>query len=118
MEGANHPFTKKTNMKQIDILQRPISGLQEVVRSLNENTRNRLDQEYHWFADYPYVEAAIGGMDGQVEAKVMAVKYPITEHSGILIMPDEDREYYEVGWTDLLPDDIAIILEALPDEDD
>lgn len=105
-------------MKQIDILQQPTSGLQEVVRSLNENMRNRLDQEYHWFADYPYVEAAIGGMDGQVEAKVMAVKYPITEHSGILIMPDEDREYYEVGWTDLQPDDIAIILEALPYEDD
>lgn len=103
-------------MKQIDILQQPTSGLQEVVRSLNENMRNRLDQEYHWFADYPYVEAAIGGMEGQVEAKVMAVKYPITEYSGILIMLDEDREYYEVGWANLLQEDVTNILEALPNE--
>ena len=97
-------------MKQIDILQQPTSGLQEVVRSLNENMRNRLDQEYHWFADYPYVEAAIGGMEGQ------AVKYPITEYSGILIMLDEDREYYEVGWANLLQEDVTNILDALPNE--
>ena len=103
-------------MKQKDILQQPTSGLQEVVRSLNENMRNRLDQEYHWFTDYPYVGAAIGGMEGQVEAKVMAVKYPITEYSGILIMLDEDREYYEVGWANLLQEDVTNILDALPNE--
>lgn len=55
-------------------------------------------------------------MEGQVEAKVMAVKYPITEYSGILIMLDEDREYYEVGWANLLQEDVTNILDALPNE--
>ena|GEM_PF-2211001 len=40
----------------------------------------------------------------------------VTPHSGILIMPDEDHEYYEVGYTDLLYGDIDAILDALPEE--
>ena len=50
---------------------------EEEVRELNEVLRNRTDKEFHWYA---------------VDAKVMAVKYPITLSSGILIIPDEDNE--------------------------
>ena len=46
----------------------------------------------------------------------MAVKYPINPHSGILIMPDEDNEYYEVGYLDIQFGDIDGILDALPEE--
>lgn len=46
----------------------------------------------------------------------MAVKFPITAHSGILIMPDEDNEYYEIGWNDVQFGDIDTILDALPEE--
>jgi hypothetical protein len=52
-----------------------------------------------------------------MDAKVMAVKYPITHDSGILIMPDEDNEYYEVGYCDLQFGDIDGILDALPEYD-
>lgn len=46
----------------------------------------------------------------------MAVKYPITLSSGILIMPDEDNEYYEVGYNDIQFGDIDGILDKLPEE--
>lgn len=104
-------------MTQTDFLQPTSSVQQQNVRSLNENMRSRIDQEYHWFADFPYVEVVLDGREGQEDAKVMAVKYPISGHSGILVMPDEDREYYEVGWADLQQDDIVGILKALPDEE-
>lgn len=44
----------------------------------------------------------------------MAVKYPVSEHSGILIMPDEDHQYYEIGYNDILFGDFDEILDALP----
>ena len=43
----------------------------------------------------------------------MAVRYPVTPHSGILIMPSEDNEYYEIGYHDLQFGDIDGILDAL-----
>lgn len=105
-------------MTHTDFSQPTISTLQQILHMLNENMRNRTDWEYHWFANFPYVDVGFNGIARREDAKVMAVKYPISEHSGILVMPDEDREYYEVGWADLQPCDIASILEALPDEDD
>ncbi len=83
---------------------------------MNETMRNRLDREFHWAADFPYGTADLSNCDGLLEAKVMAVKFPVTPHSGILIMPDEDPEYYEVGYTDLLFGDIDAILDALPED--
>jgi hypothetical protein len=74
---------------------------EEEVRALNEALRNRTDKEFHWYADFPYVIAELSTCDGHVDAKVMAVKYPVTPSSGILIMPDEDNEYYEVGYNDI-----------------
>ena len=44
----------------------------------------------------------------------MSVKYPVSEHSGILIMPDEDHLYYEIGYNDIQFGDIGGILDALP----
>ena len=115
---ANHPATIRIKMEHTDFLQQTISLQQEKVRSLNENMKNRIGREYHWFVDFPYAEMDLDGNGSPIEAKIMAVKYPIGEHNGILIMPDEDKEYYEVGWEDLQPDDITNILDALPDEDD
>ena len=65
---------------------------EEEVRELNEVLRNRTDKEFHWYTDFPYVIADLSTCDGHVDAKVMAVKYPITLSSGILIIPDEDNE--------------------------
>ena len=65
---------------------------EEEVRELNEVLRNRIDKEFHWYTDFPYVIAALSTCDGHVDAKVMAVKYPITLSSGILIIPDKDNE--------------------------
>ena len=89
---------------------------EEEVRALNEALRNRTDKEFHWYADFPYVIAGLSTCDGHVDAKVMAVKYPVTPSSGILIMPDEDNEYYEVGYNDIQFGDIDGILNELPEE--
>ena len=70
-------------------------------KALNETMRNRMDREFHWAADFPYVTAELSNCEGHLDAKVMAAKYPVTPHSGILIMPNEDNEYYEVGYNDL-----------------
>ena len=65
---------------------------EEEIRVLNEALRNRTDKEFHWYAYFPYVIAELSTCDSHVDAKVMAVKYPITPSSGILIIPDEDNE--------------------------
>ena len=65
---------------------------EEEVRELNEVLRNRTDKEFHWYTDFPYVIADLSTCDGHVDAKVMAVKYPITLSGDILIRPDEDNE--------------------------
>jgi hypothetical protein len=65
-------------------------------------------------SDFPYVIAQFSSCDGHLDSKVMAVKYPVSEHSCILIMPDEDHQYYEVGYNDILFGDIDGILDALP----
>lgn len=115
--GDQPPLTYSTiNMTHKDYYQQYVAIREKEVRALNETMRNRIDKEFHWAADFPYVKADLSNCDGHLEAKVMAVKYPITPHSGILIMLDEDHEYYEVGYTDLLFGDIDAILDALPEE--
>jgi hypothetical protein len=103
-------------MTHEDYFQQYVAIREKEVRALNETMRNRLDREFHWAADFPYGTADLSNCDGLLEAKVMAVKFPVTPHSGILIMPDEDPEYYEVGYTDLLFGDIDAILDALPED--
>ena len=73
-------------MEHTDFLQQTISLQQEKVRSLNENMKNRIGREYHWFVDFPYAEMDLDGNGSPIEAKIMAVKYPIGEHNGILII--------------------------------
>ena len=65
----------------------------EEVYALNKAIRNTDDKEVHWQSDFPYVIAQLSNYDGQLDAKVMAVKYPVSEHSGILIMPAKDSRY-------------------------
>ena len=103
-------------MRHEDFLQQYVTIQQQEARVLNEALRNMSDKEYHWYADFPYVTAELSNCDGHLDAKVMAVKYPITHHGGILVMPNEDSEYYEVGWGDLQFGDIDSILDALPEE--
>lgn len=86
----------------------------EEINALDEAIRNTDDKEVHWQSDFPYVIAQLSNYDGQLDAKVMAVKYPVSEHSGILIMPDEDHLYYEIGYNDIQFGDIDGILDALP----
>ncbi|KGF15389.1 hypothetical protein HMPREF1640_12245 [Prevotella sp. S7-1-8] len=102
-------------MKHEDFLQQYVAILQQEDRVLNEALRNLADKEYHWYADFPYVTAELSNCQGHLDAKVMAAKYPVTPHSGILIMPNEDNEYYEVGYNDLQFGDINGILDALPE---
>ena len=103
-------------MKHSDFLQQHVEAHQDALRTLNITLYHRPDREYHWFADFPYVIAKLDNGEGHTDAKVMAVKYPITHHGGILVMPDEDSEYYEIGWGNLLFGDIDSILDALPEE--
>lgn len=70
-------------------------------KALNETMRNRMDREFHWAADFPYVTAELSNCNGHFDAKVIAVKFLVTPNSGILIMPDEDSAYYEIGWNDV-----------------
>lgn len=77
-------------MEHADFLQQHANIQQDALRALNITMHNRPDQEYHWFADFPYVIAEPDDGNGHVDAKVMAAKYPVTPHSGILVMPDED----------------------------
>ena len=65
----------------------------EEVYALNKAIRNTDDKEVHWQSDFPYVIAQLSNCDGHLDSKVMAVKYPVSEHSGILIMSDEDYLY-------------------------
>ena len=67
-------------------------------------------------SDFPYIIAHFSSCDGHLDSTVMAVKYPVSEHSGILIMPDEDNEYYEVGYNDILFGNLNDILDVLPEE--
>jgi hypothetical protein len=85
-------------MEHTDFLQQHVEAHQDALRALNITMYNRPDREYHWFADFPYVIAGLDNGEGHIDAKVMAVKYPVTHHDGILVMPNEDNEYYEVGW--------------------
>ena len=62
----------------------------EEVYALNKAIRNTDDKEVHWQSDFPYVTAQLSNFDGHLDAKVMAVKHPVSEHSGILIMPAKD----------------------------
>ena len=105
-------------MKHADFLQQHVNGHQDALRALNITMYHRPDREYHWFANFPYVIAELNNGEGHTDAKVMAVKYPVTHHSGILLMPNEDSEYYEIGWGNLQFGDIESILEALPEEDE
>jgi len=86
----------------------------EEINALNEAIRNTDDKEVHWQTDFPYVIAQLSSCDGHLDSKVMSVKYPVSEHSGILIMPDEDHLYYEIGYNDIQFGDIGGILDALP----
>lgn len=104
-------------MTHEDYFQQYVTIRKKEVKALNETMRNRIDREFHWSADFPYVTADLSNYDGHLDAKVMAVKYPVTPHSGILIMPNEDNKYYEVGYNDLQFGDIDGILDALPKED-
>lgn len=103
-------------MRHENYYQQYVTIRKKEVKALNETMHNRIDREFHWSADFPYITADLSNCDGRLEAKVMAVKFPVTPHSGILIMPDEDHKYYEVGYTDLLYGDIDAILDALPEE--
>ncbi len=103
-------------MKHEDFLQQYVAIQLREVHALNETMRNRTDKEYHWQTDFPYVTAILSNCDGHMDAKVMAVKYPVTHDNGILIMPNEDNAYYEVGYCDLQFGDIDGILDALPEE--
>jgi hypothetical protein len=103
-------------MTHTDFLQQHLTAHQDALRALNITMYNHPDREYHWFADFPYVVAELDDGEGHIDAKVMAVKCPITHHGGILVMPGEDREYYEIGWGDLQYGDIDSILEALPED--
>lgn len=105
-------------MTHTDFLQQYVAIQQNEVRTLNETMRNRTDREFHWAADFPYVTADLSNCDGHLDAKVMAVKFLITAHNGILIMPDEDNEYYEIGWGDLQFGNIDSIIDALPEEEE
>ena len=104
-------------MRHEDYYQQYVTIRKKEVKALNETMRNRIDREFHWSADFPYVTADLSNCDGHLDAKVMAVKYPVTPHSGILIMLNEDNKYYEVGYNDLQFGDIDGILDALPKED-
>lgn len=97
-----------------DFYKKYIDIRSEEVNALNEAIRNTDDKEVHWQSDFPYVTAQLSNCDGHLDAKVMAVKYPVSEHSGILIMPDEDHLYYEIGYNDIQFGDIDGILDALP----
>lgn len=78
-----------------DFYKKYIDIRSEEVNALNEAIRNTDDKEVHWQSNFSYVTAQLSNCDGHLDAKVMAVKYPVSDHSGILIMPDEDHQYYE-----------------------
>lgn len=76
-----------------DFYEKYIDIRSEEFNALNEAIRNTDDKEVYWQSDFPYVTAQLSNNDAHLDAKVMAVKYPVSEHSGILIMSDEDYLY-------------------------
>ena len=76
-------------MRHEDYYQQHVTIRKKEVKALNETMRNRIDREFHWSADFPYVTADLSNCDGHLETKVMAVEFPVTPHNGILIMPDK-----------------------------
>ena len=103
-------------MRHSDFLQKHVEGYQDALRALNITMYHRPDREYHWYANYPYVIAELDNGEGHIDAKVMAAKLPITLHDGILVIPNEDSKYHEIGWGDLQFGDIESIQNALPEE--
>lgn len=99
-----------------DFYKKYIDIRSEEVNALNEAIRNTDDKEVYWQSNFSYVTAQLSNCDGHLDTKVMAVKYPVTSSSGILIMPDEDNEYYEVGYNDILFGYLSDILDVLPEE--
>ena len=99
-----------------DFYKKYIDIRSEEINTLNEAIRNTDDKEVHWQSNFSYVTAQLSNCDGHLDTKVMAVKYPVTPSSGILIMPDEDNEYYEVGYNDILFGYLRDILDVLPEE--
>ena len=70
--------------------------------------------EYH-FTDTPRLTCYTYHADEPSSSAVLAVKYPITIDSGILIQPQCEDDTYEIGYTDVGYGDLAIILDYLPD---
>ena len=99
-----------------DFYKKYIDIRSEEINALNEAIRNTDDKEVHWQSNFSYVTAQLSNCDGHLDTKVMAVKYPVTPSSGILIMLDEDNEYYEVGYNDILFGYLSDILDVLPEE--
>ena len=91
-----------------DFYKKYIDIRSEEVNALNEAIRNTDDKEVHWQSNFSYVTAQLSNCDGHLDA--------VSEHSGILIMPDEDNEYYEVGYNDILFGNLNDILDVLPEE--
>lgn len=61
-----------------DFLQQYVAIQPKESRALNETMRNRTDKEYYWYADFPYVTAKLSNCDDHLDAKIMAIKHPIT----------------------------------------
>ena len=55
---AKHPATTQTDMKHADFLQQHVNGHQDALRTLNITMYHRPDREYHWFANFPYVNVS------------------------------------------------------------
>lgn len=97
------------------IKMREVKALNDALKNIPEDKDNCYPAKEFHFTDCPYLNCYTHHSDEASKSAVLAVKYPITSDSGILIRPQDDDETYEIGHTDVGYGDIDIILDYLPE---
>lgn len=105
-------------MKHEDFLGQYIDIKKKETAALNdalERYKGDNPGEYHFKENEPWVMVTPHNADRSSEAKVLAVKAPVTQDCGIFVETVDDGEKYEVGYLQLAFCDIDTILDNLPE---
>lgn len=109
-----HEIDFQKDMTCDDILEQYNNIRQKEVNVLNMFLVQQDNKKCYWHTDQPLVVTSLSNCSGHLDAKVVSIKYPITPYRGILIVPVDDNEYYEVGYRNLQYGDLFEIISNLP----
>ena len=97
------------------VLMREVKALNDALQNMPEDKEDGYPaMEYH-FTDFPHTTCCNHYEDEPTDHAILAVKYPITSDSGILVRTLFGDETLEIGYSDINYGDIDMILGFLPE---